>query len=169
MIHACMGQLYGADSRCIYGFRNKGVDIIKLRVADLQIDASQGVDPVGHRRPAEGHIVVDLKVQVFLQGLDRLFMASLGIGLIDLVILALIVDLQVGIPVNGNQLDLPGLPVDIRHHDDVRIGPPFQLAFPGVHSEHRHGPVLPCHQVFHKEKARHKHKHRQQDLQRFMR
>ena len=141
MIHARVLQVVGADAGGVDGLGDKTVDVGELSVAQLQINAPQDVDGVRHRLPVEGGIIVKFQVEILLQGSHRLLMPAFEVGLIDLVVGALLVDLQIRIPVHRYQGDLPGGFVDAADHLHVGQRALLQVSVPGIHTEDGDGPV----------------------------
>ena len=52
-----MGKLLGANTRYFNRLGNKGIDIIKFRIAQLNIHAPQYIDSVRYRFPVKSNIV----------------------------------------------------------------------------------------------------------------
>ena len=48
MVHARVSQLVGTDTGCFYSFRNKGVDIVELRLAQLNINTAKNINGIGY-------------------------------------------------------------------------------------------------------------------------
>ncbi len=141
MVHAGMLQLHRAQSRGIHGLGDKGIDIVEFCIADLQIHAAESRDGLGHRRPVEGDVVIDLEIQVVLQRLNSLGMAALEVGLVDLMVVVVPVNTGVGIPVNRAKLHIATPLVHGGHHDHIGKCPGIQISVPGIDAENRDGPV----------------------------
>ena len=141
MVHARALQLGGGNSRRLLGLSDEGVDVGELCLADLHVDSPQDIDGVRHRLPVEGHIILDVQIQVFIEGLHRLAGPAHKISLVQLIVASLVVDVQVGVPEYGHDPDLPGVAVDVEHHVDIRVGSLARVASPAVHAEDGHRPV----------------------------
>ena len=137
-----MSQLVGADARSLYRLGDVGIDIVELCLGDVDvIHAPKDVDAVGHRLPVEGHVVGHVQVQVLVEGCNGLLRSALGISLVDLVILVLFADIQVGIPENGYQLDISRILVDAGQHNDIGVQTLADGTVPSVHTEYIEIPV----------------------------
>ena len=93
MVHACVSQLVGTDTGCFYSFRNKGVNIVELRLAQLNVNTAQNINGIGYGLPVKGHIILNLQIQVAVQGFDGLLRSAYKVSLVDLGIGSLIVDI----------------------------------------------------------------------------
>ena len=141
MVHARMGQMFGRDARRLHSLRNKRVNIVKLRFAQLQIHAAQDVDGIGHRFPVEGHVVGHIQIQVPVECPDRLLRTAVKIGLVDLVVAVFIVDIQVGVAVHRHQLYLARILVYVADDIYIRVGSLSDDRTAVVHAEDGDGPV----------------------------
>ena len=86
MLHTRMFQLNGTNTGGINRFRNKGIDILELCVSNFQINAPQHVDSLSHCFPVKSGIVIDIQIQILLQGRHRLLVSSPEISLVDFVV-----------------------------------------------------------------------------------
>ena len=93
MVHACVGQLAGTNTGCLYGLCDEGVNIEELRLAQLNVHTAQNINGIGYCFPVKGHVVLDLQIQVAVQGFDGLLRSAYKVSLVDLAIGPLIVDI----------------------------------------------------------------------------
>ena len=148
VVHSSVGQLMRTNTCCFYCLCNKGVNIIKLRLAQFNIHASQNINGICHCLPVKGHIVVDFQIQIPVQSLNRLFWPAYSIGIIQLIVGAFLRNIQIGVSVYRNQLNLSCIPVNIADHINICIGSLGHNIAPGIHTKQSNGPIalhLLCH------------------------
>ena len=143
-----MSQLMRAYPRCFYCLCNKGVNIIKLRLAQFNVHTAQNINGICHCLPVEGHIIIDFQIQVPVQSLNRLFRSSYRISVVQLIVGSLLGNIQISISVYRNKPNLTCIPVDIADHVNIRIGSLGHNIASGIHAEEGNGPIalhLLCH------------------------
>ena len=62
MVHAAVFQLIRTDSGGIYGFRDKGIDVGKFLITDLNVHTTQHIDGVHYSLPVKGRIIINAQV-----------------------------------------------------------------------------------------------------------
>ncbi len=77
----------------IHRFRDKRINVGKLRPADLHVHAAQKIYPVGYRLPAEGDKIADIQIQIFIQHLCRIAGAAVKISPVNLIVAAVVVNI----------------------------------------------------------------------------
>ena len=120
MIHTAVFQLVGSYAGGIYSFCNKGIDIGKFFISDININASKHIDCVYNGFPVKGCVVVNLKVKIVFQRLYSLFRATQEISLIDFIKVFFLINAQIGITENRKQANFSGFPVDAAKHFYIR-------------------------------------------------
>ena len=140
MVHARVRQLHRADLGALDSLRDIGVDVLKLRLGQVDIHAAEDVDAGRNRLPVEGHIVGDVEVEVLVQRLDRKFRAADRIGLVDLIVIA-VRETQIGVAEHARNADFAVLAIDAHNHDDVGIVAASHRGVARVDAEGRDVPV----------------------------
>ena len=140
MIHARVGQLYGADSGGLHRLCDKCIDVVELRLTQLDVHTAQNVDGVDNGLPVEHGIIVNLQIQIPVQRLDRLIRATLEIRLVDLIIASFLIYVQIRIAEHADQFDLARILIYVADNVHVRVVPLAQGIVPAVNAEQRHGP-----------------------------
>ena len=114
-----MSKLMRADPSSLNGLCNKGIDIIKFSITQLNVNPSQDIDSVCYRIPVKRHIVRNVQIQIPVQRFNRLSRASGKICRINLIISTLIISIQIRITEYRNNLDLSGILVNIADHNYI--------------------------------------------------
>ena len=140
VVHARVCQLHRTDLGALDRLGDVGVDVLKLRLTQINIDTAQNVNAGCDRLPVEGHVVGDVEVQVLVQRLDRKFRTADRIGLVDLIVIA-VRETQIRIAEHTRNANLAVLAVDTHHHDDVRIVAASHRGVTRVDTEGRNVPV----------------------------
>ena len=144
-----MLELHGAEPRTLHRLRDKRIDIREFLIADIEIDATEHIETLGDRLPVEGHIIIDVEIEVPVQRCDGLLRTTLEVRLVDLMVLSLIIDLKIRIAVNRREVHIPRLPVDAREHDNITERPRTEISVTRIDTEHRHRPVRRLTERFH--------------------
>ena len=133
--------MLGCNAGGFNGLCDICIDIIKFSLAQFYVHTAQYVDGISYRLPVKGGVIVNLYIQVLVQGLNRLLGASPGICLVNLIIGAVIIQVQVRIPEYADQLNLTVCLVYIGNDDDIRIVPFAQGIVTAVHAKKSHRPI----------------------------
>ena len=140
MIHTRVGQLYGADSGGLHCLCDKCIDVVELRLAQLDVHTAQDVDGVDNSLPVEHGIIVNLQIQVPVQRLNGLIRATLEIRLVDLIIASFLIYVQIRIAEHADQFDLARILIYVADNVYVRVISLTQGIVTAIHAEQRHGP-----------------------------
>ena len=135
-----MRQLHRTDLSAFDRLGDVRVDVLKLRLAEIDIDTAQNINAGRNRLPVEGHIVGDVEVQVLVQCLDRELRTADRIGLVNLIVIA-VRETQIRIAEHTRNADFAVLAVNAHHHDNVRIVAASHRGVTRVDTEGRNVPV----------------------------
>jgi len=148
-IRDCLHAVQRIRSVCLRQFliRHAG-DLRSLDAVVVQVDrfilghrdgnAADIVNKNGNRLEIDGQVIRNGKVQVRIQHGKELLDGSVavgGIGFLEIVVVA--VDVQVGIPVDGHQLDFPVVVVDAGNDHRVGIAEIKIIRIPCVDAQKR--------------------------------
>ena len=122
-----MGLLARHTGRLFHEFIQRS-DLLRLQV---DLNAAQEIDGIGDGRKVHSSIILDIQIQVLVQHVDSLGWSAEAVGRVTFLKLA-VLDVQDGIPVNGDHADLLGLIVQAGDDDTVAAGADLQLPAPGV-------------------------------------
>ena len=117
-----------------FAFQQIRVDLIAFFFCYLQVNATHGINNICQRVKVYCRIVCDVQIEVFVDGLDGKFRAAVSISVVDLC-LSIAGYIHISITGNGNQFDLPCLPIDRSHHNG--IGTTFVVMVSGVQPKQR--------------------------------
>ena len=86
MVHPRLFQMDGIDPRRLDRFGDEGINIVKLRLTYLHINAAQDIDGVRHRFPVKCGVIVYIQIQVLVQRFYSLFGTALQVCRIDFIV-----------------------------------------------------------------------------------
>ena len=96
------------------------IDLVHLTFRNLKIQSSQIVDHLNHRGPVHADIFLDIKIQIGIEHLYRLFRTTMCICRIRFIVSS-IADTQVRISIDGYKLNVFRLVIDACDHNDIGI------------------------------------------------
>ena len=111
------------------GLIDELIDILDFFFLHIDLHAAQLVDHFRHNAKVHGNVILDVQIQVPVQHIDGLLRTAKAVGRITL-LQGSVANIQKGIPVYGNHLDLLGLIVQAGHNDGVRADALLQLTCP---------------------------------------
>ena len=100
--------------------RDVGIHVIKLGLRHVNVYTTEHVNGVRDGLPVEGDVVLDVQVQVFVQGGDGLLGAAVGVGFVDFCVAGALAEVKVGVAVDGHEGHVAGRHVGVRN--DLNVG-----------------------------------------------
>ena len=147
MIHARMCQMERRDAGSLDGLGDERVDIVELSLGQLHVHAAQHIDRGRDSLPVKCHILRDIQIEILIERLDCQLGAAVAVRGIDLVIFA-VARAQICISENADQLDFPGLTVDIGHDDDIGVVALARRVVTRVYAEYGYRPESLVHLLY---------------------
>ena len=141
MVKTRLFQLIGTYSCGLHSLGNIGIDIVKLRLAQLHIHSAQNIDGIHHCLPVKCGKIIYLKVQISVQGLHCLFRTSQEISLVNLIVQPVITYTEISIPEHADKLNLAAALVNVAYDDNIGIIAFSNRIVSAVHAKKGNGPV----------------------------